>query len=67
MYPELRATMPVLIPLLLDYDLMQMGNTLQGRLIGARGSLEGFSAFEIGLIGAGFLGDLSWDPCGQAG
>ena len=54
MYPELRATLPVLMPLLLGYGLMQMGNTLQGTLLSVRGGLEGFSPFEIGLIGAGF-------------
>jgi MFS family permease len=54
MYPEFRATLPVLMPLLLGYGLMQMGNTLQGTLLSVRGGLEGFSPFEIGLIGAGF-------------
>ena len=54
MYLELRATLPVLMPLFLGYGLMQMGNTLQGTLLSVRGGLEGFSPFEIGLIGAGF-------------
>lgn len=58
MYSELRATIPVLMPLLLGYGLMQMGNTLQGTLLSVRGSLEGFSPFEVGLIGAGFWAGL---------
>ncbi|HEX2727640.1 MAG TPA: MFS transporter [Beijerinckiaceae bacterium] len=50
----LRNVVPTLIALLIGYGLMQMGNTLQGTLLSVRGGLEGFSAAEIGAVGAGF-------------
>ena len=50
----LRTVMPTLVALLTGYGLMQMGNTLQGTLLSVRGGIEGFAAWEIGAIGAGF-------------
>ena len=50
----LRTIIPTLIALLAGYGLMQMGNTLQGTLLSVRGGIEGFAAWEIGAIGAGF-------------
>ena len=50
----LRTVIPTLIALLTGYGLMQMGNTLQGTLLSVRGGIEGFAAWEIGAIGAGF-------------
>ena len=50
----LRTVIPTLIALLAGYGLMQMGNTLQGTLLSVRGGIEGFAAWEIGAIGAGF-------------
>jgi MFS family permease len=37
---------------------MQMGNTLQGTLLSVRGSTEGFSPTEVGIIGACFWGGV---------
>ncbi|MEJ6394753.1 MFS transporter [Gymnodinialimonas sp. 2305UL16-5] len=46
--------------LLLGMFLLQIGNGLQGSLMGVRGAIEGFSTFELSLIGSayfvGFLG-----------
>jgi MFS family permease len=46
--------------LLLGMFLLQIGNGLQGSLMGVRGAIEGFSTFEISLIASayfvGFLG-----------
>jgi MFS family permease len=46
--------------------LLQIGNGLQGSLMGVRGALEGFSTFELSLIGSayfvGFLGGSSLAP-----
>ena len=50
----LRTIVLTLIALLAGYGLMQMGNTLQGTLLSVRGGIEGFAAWEIGAIGAGF-------------
>ena len=45
--------------LLLGLFLLQVGNGLQGTLIGVRGGIEGFSTFELSIIVAGyFLGFL---------
>jgi MFS family permease len=54
MNSELRAVLPVLLSLLFGYGLLQMGNTLQGTLLSIRGGIEGFTPFEIGLVGTGF-------------
>jgi MFS family permease len=54
MSTSLRNVVPTLIALLTGYGLMQMGNTLQGTLLSLRGGIEGFSAAEIGAVGAGF-------------
>lgn len=46
--------------LLLGMFFLQIGNGLQGSLIGVRGTIEGFSVFEMSLMGSayflGFLG-----------
>ena len=45
--------------LLLGMMLLQVGNGMQGTLIGVRGAIEGFSTFELSLItSAYFLGFL---------
>ncbi|APX90705.1 MFS transporter [Brevirhabdus pacifica] len=45
--------------LLLGLGLLMVGNGLQGTLLGVRGSLEGFSTFQMSLVMAGyFLGFL---------
>ena len=54
MSSTLRATLPTLLALLCGYALMQMGNTLQGTLLSVRGHLGGFTATEIGAVGAAF-------------
>ncbi|MEQ8365276.1 MAG: MFS transporter [Roseicyclus sp.] len=52
--------------LLLGMFLLQIGNGLQGSLMGVRGALEGFSTFELSLIGSayfiGFLGGSQLAP-----
>lgn len=52
--------------LLLGMFLLQIGNGLQGSLMGVRGAIEGFSTFELSLIGSayflGFLGGSSMAP-----
>lgn len=48
----LQSILLSLFSLLLGFALMQMGNTLQGTLLSVRGSTEGFSPAEIGIIGA---------------
>jgi MFS family permease len=52
--------------LLLGMFLLQIGNGLQGSLMGVRGALEGFSTFELSLIGSayflGFLGGSRLAP-----
>lgn len=52
--PSFGATVSTLAALLLGYASMQMGNTLQGTLLGVRGDLEGFDAAIIGFVGAAF-------------
>ena|SRR5262245_3071368 len=54
----LRAILLQLLSLLLGFALMQMGNTLQGTLLSVRGSIEGFSPTEVGLVGASFWGGI---------
>src|SRR5260370_4810567 len=49
-----RATLPTLLGLLVDFGLMQMGNTLQGTLLSVRCGIESFSPAQIGAVGAGF-------------
>jgi MFS family permease len=45
--------------LLLGMMLLQVGNGMQGTLLGLRGEIEGFSTFEMSLVMAGyFLGFL---------
>lgn len=45
--------------LLLGLGLLMVGNGLQGTLLGVRGSLEGFSTFQMSLVMSGyFLGFL---------
>ncbi len=52
--------------LLLGMFLLQIGNGLQGSLMGVRGAIEGFSTFEISLIAScyfvGFLGGSRFAP-----
>ena len=52
--------------LLLGMFLLQIGNGLQGSLVGVRGAIEGFSTFELSLIGSayflGFLGGSRMAP-----
>ncbi len=52
--------------LLLGMFLLQIGNGLQGSLMGVRGAIEGFSTFQLSLIGSayflGFLGGSSVAP-----
>ncbi|MEX3015069.1 MFS transporter [Gymnodinialimonas hymeniacidonis] len=52
--------------LLLGMFLLQIGNGLQGTLMGVRGAIEGFSTFELSLIGSayfvGFLGGSRMAP-----
>lgn len=43
-----------LIPLLIAAGILLAGNGLQGTLITLRGTAEGFSPLDIGLIGAGY-------------
>lgn len=53
-------------PLLLGMFLLQIGNGLQGSLMGVRGAIEGFTTFQLSLIGSayflGFLGGSSVAP-----
>ncbi len=45
--------------ILLGLMLLQVGNSLQGSLMGVRGAIEGFSTFHLSLIASGyFLGFL---------
>lgn len=52
--------------LLLGMFLLQIGNGLQASLMGVRGAIEGFSTFELSLIGSayflGFLGGSKLAP-----
>lgn len=52
--------------LLLGMFLLQVGNGLQGSLMGVRGAIEGFTTFELSLIGSayfiGFLGGSRMAP-----
>ncbi len=52
--------------LLLGMFLLQIGNGLQGSLMGVRGALEGFTTFELSLVGSayfiGFLGGSKLAP-----
>lgn len=52
--------------LLIGMFLLQIGNGLQGSLMGVRGALEGFSTFELSLVGSayfvGFLGGSQLAP-----
>src|SRR6056297_3330414 len=41
--------------LLLGMMLLQVGNGLQGTLLGVRGQLEGFSTFEMSLVMSGYF------------
>jgi MFS family permease len=54
----LQSILLQILSLLLGFGLMQMGNTLQGTLLSVRGSTEGFSPTEIGIIGACFWGGI---------
>ncbi|MGB5559287.1 MAG: MFS transporter [Paracoccaceae bacterium] len=53
-------------PLLLGIMLLMVGNGLQGTLLGIRGSIEGFTTFEMSIIMAayflGFLGGSRMAP-----
>lgn len=53
-------------PLLLGMFLLQIGNGLQGSLMGVRGAIEGFSTFELSFIASayfvGFLGGSRFAP-----
>lgn len=52
--------------LLFGMFLLQIGNGLQGSLMGVRGAIEGFTTFQLSLIGSayfiGFLGGSSMAP-----
>lgn len=52
--------------LLLGMFLLQIGNGLQGSMMGVRGAIEGFSTFQLSLIGSayfvGFLGGSTLAP-----
>jgi MFS family permease len=52
--------------LLLGMFLLQIGNGLQGSLMGVRGAIEGFSTFELSLVASayfvGFLGGSQLAP-----
>ncbi|MBF9041822.1 MFS transporter [Rhodobacterales bacterium HKCCE4037] len=52
--------------LLLGMFLLQVGNGVQGSMMGVRGAIEGFSTFELSLIGSayflGFLGGSQLAP-----
>lgn len=52
--------------LLLGMFLLQIGNGLQGSLMGVRGAIEGFTTFELSLIASayfvGFLGGSRFAP-----
>ncbi|WP_063776606.1 MFS transporter [Microvirga massiliensis] len=50
----MRSNVPTVAALLLGYALMQAGNTLQGTLLGVRGSLENFTSAQVGAVGAAF-------------
>lgn len=63
--PGFATTASTLAALLLGYASMQMGNTLQGTLLGVRGNIEGFDAAIIGFVGAAFWGASSWDRCAR--
>jgi hypothetical protein len=64
--------------LLLGMFLLQIGNGLQGTLMGVRGAIEGFSTFELSLIASAyFVGFLAarasrrnssraWAMCGSS-
>lgn len=41
--------------LLLGMMLLQVGNGMQGTLLGVRGNIEGFSTFEMSLVMAGYF------------
>lgn len=56
--PGFATTASTLAALLLGYASMQMGNTLQGTLLGVRGNIEGFDAAIIGFVGAAFWGGV---------
>ncbi|WP_439140364.1 MFS transporter [Roseicyclus sp.] len=53
-------------PLLLGMFLLQIGNGLQGSLMGVRGAIEGFSTFELSFVASayfvGFLGGSRFAP-----
>lgn len=53
-------------PLLLGMFLLQIGNGVQGSMMGVRGAIEGFSTFQISLIASayfvGFLGGSRFAP-----
>ncbi len=52
--------------LLLGMLLLQIGNGMQGSLLGVRGKIEGFSTFELSIVTSayflGFLGGSKWTP-----
>lgn len=52
--------------LLLGMFLLQVGNGVQGSMMGVRGAIEGFTTFELSLIGSayflGFLGGSRMAP-----
>ncbi|HEX5507529.1 MAG TPA: MFS transporter [Pseudolabrys sp.] len=58
MAATLRSILLQVLSLLVGFALMQMGNTLQGTLLSVRGGIEGFSPFEVGLVGACFWGGI---------
>ncbi len=62
----MRAVISSSWALLLGMLLLQVGNGLQGSLMGVRGSIEGFSTFQLSLIASayfvGFLGGSKLAP-----
>jgi len=49
------STLHTLSALLLSFAILSLGHGLQGTLLGVRGSLEGYSTWQMGLIGSGFF------------
>jgi len=62
----MRAVLASSWALLLGMLLLQVGNGLQGSLMGVRGAIEGFSTFQLSLIASayfvGFLGGSKLAP-----
>lgn len=53
------SALPALAALLLGVVFLMLGNGLLGTLLGVRGAIESFSAFEIGLAMSGYFGGFA--------